>query len=55
VTLGTSLRPSGLPLKVGVMGIIISPLSSETGSLVGLGSLCKHVCAVLSTVGLGAG
>lgn len=55
VTLGTSPCLSGLLLKVGVMGIIIFPLSGETGSLAGLGSLCEHVCAVLSTVGLGAG
>lgn len=52
---GTSLSLSGLLLKVGVMGIIIFPLSSETGSFTGLGSLCEHVCAVLSTVGLGSG
>lgn len=55
MTLGTSPSLSGLLLKVGVMGIIIFPLSGETGSLAGLGSLCEHVCAVLSTVGLGAG
>ena len=55
MTLGTSPSLSGLLLKVGVMGIIIFPLSSETGSLAGLGSLHEHVCTVLSTVGLGAG
>lgn len=54
-TLGTSPSLSGLLLKVGVMGIIIFPLSRETGSLAGLGSLCEHVCAVLGTAGLGAG
>lgn len=55
MTPGTSLSLSGLLLGVGVMGIIIFPLSGEAGSLAGLGCLCEHVCAVLSTVGLGAG